>query len=173
MATAASPIQGQDRAGEQAANIIALLDAAKKARTYITMTLFVEHFDEGVAEYAFRLWASANQTKLEEQTNEYPESGYSIRSLALQLDPEDVMLGHVRLQWKSVPLAAAPLAEQAPAELAAPSEATPDNVIPLPIEPKPSSSECSTCGADHVDGVDCFGSPTDDTRTRFSLLELD
>lgn len=159
MATATTPTQ--DRASEQVAGVLALLDAAKNLGGYKTITLFAEHYEDGIAEHALRLWASANGLPLEDLTNEYPEHGYSIRSIEAKCHPTNLMEGHVRVQWRSVPLAppaVAPVATET-------TEPAPSNVVPLPPAPAPAP----------VDAVVERAQPRDldDAAARFSLLELD
>lgn len=100
MATAEAP--ARDIAGEQVASIIALLDAAKNSPCDIK--LWADRYENGIAEHAVRLWASANATPLTDRTHEYPDDGYSIRTLSIQLHANNYSRGEVTVQWNSVPL---------------------------------------------------------------------
>jgi hypothetical protein len=133
----------------EAERIFALLDAGKKLGLYHTITLFAHHFEEGIAEYALLLWASANGCKLEDKTSRYPD-GSSIRAVGLYFDPGDMMKGAASLQWDRV---------EAPVEL---REPVPGIVIAVPAEPPPAPTNDNTKPA-----------ALDDSATRFSLLEID
>ena len=157
MATAESPSPTVDLAGEQVAGVLALLDAAKRLGCYTNITLWAEHYEDGIAEHALRLWASANALPLVDHTHEYIDSGYSIRSLEVRLDAQKLMHGCARVQWPSVPLA---LPQPVPGVVIEPPV---DSVIPLPVaEPRI---------AQVVEPAQ--PASIDEACTRFSLLELD
>jgi hypothetical protein len=134
----------------EAERIFALLDAGKRLGIYHHVSLFAHHFVEGIAEYAIRLWASANSCKLEERNDRY-EDGSSIRCIRFDFDPNDLMRGCVSLQWDRV---------EAPVEL---REPVPGIVIAVPAEPPAAPTNDNTKPA----------AALDDSATRFSLLEID
>jgi hypothetical protein len=146
MATAADPAHTRQPipiVDTEAERIFAILDAGKKLGAYHHTTLFAKHFEDGTAEYALRLWASANGLSLKDATSVY-EDGSTIRTMCVDFDPNNLMAGCASLQWDRV---AAPVEVREPA---------PGVVITPPVETwRPSDA------------------PADDASIRFSLLEVD
>lgn len=106
----------------EAERIFAMLDAAKALGRYFMFTIFADNFEEGIAEYAIRLWASANGRTLEEQINDYPD--YTIRTLSV---------GHTYEQG-SISLHFPPERKAQPAPAVVDTEAPPPNVIVPPAD---------------------------------------
>lgn len=113
----ATPDIYTDITGEQVANILTVLDAVKALGARTGLTLWAKNFDDGIAEHALRLWASANGFRLDDVTHAYPADGYTIRTLSLSEYALDI-----RVQWPSVAIVET-------------REPAPGVVIQLPAEP--------------------------------------
>lgn len=123
--------------------IVALCSTVAGGHSSSNNLLFIRGEESPYAEYALRLWASAKQLPIRESISHY-EPGTFCDPRPCSIRSLHVGNELLRIQWNP----------EFAGELNPPVESEPAKVIPLPVAPP---SEVSS----------------DDTVTRFSLLEID